>query len=42
MEVYLEGIEFDEEIIKMMIRKGIIFLLFVFVFCGFVFKNKGV
>lgn len=42
MEAYLEGIEPDEETIKMMIRKGTISLSFVPVLCGSAFKNKGV
>lgn len=42
MENYLEGVEFDEEIIKKLIRKGIILVSFVLVMCGLVFKNKGV
>lgn len=42
MEVYLDGNEFFIEDIKCCICKGIINLDFFFIFCGFVFKNKGI
>jgi len=42
MEAYLEGHEPDEEALKRCIRKGTIGGIFVPVFCGSAFKNKGV
>lgn len=42
MEGYLEGVEPEEETIKVLIRKGTIASLFVPVLCGSAFKNKGV
>jgi len=42
MEQYLEGNEPDIETLKKCIRKGTINGLFVPVFCGSAFKNKGV
>jgi elongation factor G len=42
MEAYLEGNEPDIETLKKCIRKGTLSSLFVPVFCGSAFKNKGV
>jgi elongation factor G len=42
MEGYLEGVEPEEETIKILIRKGTIASIFVPVLCGSAFKNKGV
>ncbi|PKA59553.1 Elongation factor G, chloroplastic [Apostasia shenzhenica] len=42
IENYLEGIEPDEQTIKILIRKGTISGTFVPVLCGSAFKNKGV
>jgi len=42
MEAYLEGNEPDEETLKKMIRKGTCENVFVPIFCGSAFKNKGV
>lgn len=42
MEVYLEGEELIEEKLKELICQGMINLFFVLIFCGMVFKNKGV
>jgi len=42
MEAYLEGEEPDEETLKSLVRKGTCENLFVPIFCGSAFKNKGV
>lgn len=42
MEVYLEGNEFDEDILCGLICKGCLLMLFFLVIVGLVFKNKGV
>ena len=42
MEAYLEGKVPDEATLKSLIRKGAIASLFVPIFCGSAFKNKGV
>ncbi len=42
LEAYLEGNEPDNDALRKLIRKGTIAGLFVPVFCGSAFKNKGV
>ncbi|MBA5777513.1 elongation factor G [Stappia sp. F7233] len=42
LEAYLEGVEPDVDGLKALIRKGTIESLFVPIFCGSAFKNKGV
>ena len=42
MEAYLEGEEPSEETLRALIRKGTCESLFVPIFCGSAFKNKGV
>jgi elongation factor G len=42
MEAFLEGNEPDEETLKRLIRKGTCANVFVPIFCGSAFKNKGV
>ena len=42
MEAYLEGDEPDDETLKRLIRKGTVENIFVPIFCGSAFKNKGV
>lgn len=42
MEKYLGGEELSIEEIKKGIKVGCLNMSFVFMFCGFFFKNKGV
>lgn len=42
MMVYMDGEEFFLEDIKCCICKGICDLVFFLIYCGFVFKNKGI